>query len=220
MGPNDPTDPWNLNGMQIRVLRKLADVIVKPFSTIFEWSWRTEEVPECWRKGSVSPDFKKGKKDPGNYRVYPSKFAVDTKLGGVADTPQGCAAIQQELDRLERWVERSQMKFNKGKCRVLHPGSNNLMDQGRVGANLLSSSVEKDLWIQVYKQLSMSLQSALVAKKASGVLGHIRKSTASRSGEGRCGVLYCVLGFSVQERHETTGGETNGDEDVTGTSLL
>ena len=30
-----------------------------------------------------------------------SKLAVDTKLEGLADTPEGCATIQQNLDRLE-----------------------------------------------------------------------------------------------------------------------
>jgi len=35
-----------------------------------------------------------------------SKFADDIKLGGVADTAEGCAAVQQDLGILESWAGR------------------------------------------------------------------------------------------------------------------
>jgi len=46
---------------------------------------------------------------------------------GVANTTDGCAAIQRDLNRLENWSERNLMKFSKGKCQVLHLGRTNLM---------------------------------------------------------------------------------------------
>lgn len=64
--------------------------------------------------------------------------------------PSGCAADQRDLNRREKWANRSLMKFNKGKCQALSLGKNNPMPPVQARAERLeSSTAEKDLWVLV-----------------------------------------------------------------------
>ena len=98
------------------------------------------------------------------------------------------------------------MKFNKGKCRVLHLGRNNPRFHYRLGNYILESSVGKrDLEVLVDSRMTMSQHCALTAQKANCILGCIKKSMASRAREVilpcysvlvRPHLEYCIQMFS------------------------
>lgn len=119
--------------------------------------------------------------------------------------PESRAAIQRDLDGLEKWTDRKLMELNQRNCEVLPLERNDPRHGDMLEIMELESSLtEKDLRVLVDTKLKMSSQhSALAAKKAEGLLGCIRQSIANRSrevilplstGEATLGVLAPVLG--------------------------
>jgi len=104
-----------------------------------------------------------------------------TKPREVADTPECFTAIQRDLHRLEKQVDRNVMTLNTEKHQVHHPGRNNFRHQSRLEVSWLESSMaEKDPAVLV-DRLAMSQQRALTAKEASSFLAALgRASPASR----------------------------------------
>lgn len=87
-----------------------------------QWHEVQREASNKWRpQGLVLFSFFINDLDNGAERTF-SKFADNTELKGMIDTPDELAAFQRDLCRVEKWDDRSLLKFSKEKWQVLFWG--------------------------------------------------------------------------------------------------
>ena len=130
---------------------------------------------------------------PDSLESHVKIFADDSKLYHRVKTDSDRRQVQNDLDKLQNWSARWQLRFNVDKCSVLHIGSRNpFFKYSLFGRELADVAEEKDLGIVVDRELKFHRQAAVAASKANQILGVIRRSFASLTTQS-LPVLYKTL---------------------------
>ena len=105
------------------------------------------------------------------------KFADDTKLGKIILTVEDGKVLQDCLDKLVDWADKWGMKFNTGKCKVMHIGTSNQEIQYNMGGAVLGTTdTERDIGVLVANSMKPTKHCQKAAQTASSVLGQITRA--------------------------------------------
>ena len=108
-------------------------------------------------------------------------FADDTKVYRNIVSEEDGELLQRDIDQLAHWADTWQLRFDAGKCKVLHIRRNNqgfqyTMPIANVRVELETTVLEKDLGINVDPELKFSQHIERKVNKANKVLAMIRRS--------------------------------------------
>ena len=109
-------------------------------------------------------------------------FADDTKLYSVVNNTTEHAALQEDLERLNKWAETWQLPFNKDKCKVVHYGRKNPGYDYRLSRDspyIVTSSTEKDLGVTFDDQLKFTPHVDQITATANRKMGIIKHTFSS-----------------------------------------
>ncbi len=115
---------------------------------------------------------------PDNINNFVSLFADDIKLFGRSTTQSDSDSIQADLQKLQDWSVKWDLRFNEQKCKSLYLGKNNAKNSYKMGTIenpvlLEETLAEKDLGITIDNELSFKTHIMQAVKKANQLVGMI-----------------------------------------------
>ena len=93
---------------------------------------------------------------PNEMKCNIQLFADDANIFKTVENEEDHEDLANDLDNLEKWARLWQMRFNVGKCKVLHLGSTNPCYEYIMGdLTLEAATEEKDLGVIIDEKLKL-----------------------------------------------------------------
>ena len=94
-------------------------------------------------------------------------------IGNDADSRK----LQDDIENLQAWSEKWQLRFNAKKCKVMHLGRQNInVKYNMADVQLKEITEEKDLGVMIDNELKFDIHVAKQVNKSNAQLGLIRRS--------------------------------------------
>ena len=106
-------------------------------------------------------------------------FADDCLLYNVVETSENVRNLQEDLDRLVKWAETWQMKFNPSKCYVLRVTRKKkpiMYPYTMMGVTLEAATHQTYLGVEITNDLSWNTHIKKICRKANNALNFIRRN--------------------------------------------